>query len=64
MTEYIPLSIRINEATKKLKDAGFTVINTNDDSFAILKERQKITCKGHIEFFKLTNKLIEENGKV
>jgi hypothetical protein len=60
MTEYIPLSIRINEATKKLKDAGYLVINTNDETFAVLREKEKIICKGHINFFKLTTKLTTE----
>lgn len=59
MSNYIPLSVRINEATTKLKDAGYTVINNNDDSFAILKERKKIICKGHINFFKQTQKLTQ-----
>lgn len=55
--EYIPLSVRITEATKKLKDAGYTVFNTNDETFAILKERKKIMCKGHNDFFKQALKL-------
>lgn len=60
MADYIPLSTRINEATKKLKSAGYIVINNNDETFAILKEKQKIVCKGHIEFFKFTIKLTEK----
>ena len=59
--EYIPLSVRINEATKTLKNAGYTVISNNDDSFAILKERKKIICNNHNEFFKQTIKLTQ-NG--
>lgn len=57
MREYIPLAIRINEAIKKLKDAGYSVISNKDDSFAILKERKKILCNNHNEFFKQTLKL-------
>lgn len=59
--DYIPLAIRIKEATQKLKEAGYSVINTNDDSFAILAEKKKIICKNHIEFFKVTLKLTQ-NG--
>ena len=56
--EYIPLSLRIKEATQKLKEAGYSVINTNDDSFAILAEKKKIICNDHNEFFKVTLELI------
>lgn len=59
--EYIPLSIRIKEATQKLKDAGYSVINNNDDSFAILAEKKKIICKDHNVFFKQTLKLTENS---
>ena len=59
--EYIPLSIRIKEATQKLKESGYSVINTNDETFAVLAERKKIICKNHNEFFKLTIKLTQ-NG--
>lgn len=55
--DYIPLSIRIKDATQKLKEAGYTVINTNDETFAVLAERKKIMCKNHNEFFNLTIKL-------
>jgi len=58
--DYIPLSIRINEATKKLRDAGYVVINNNDDTFAILKERTKIICKSPNDFFNHTRKLTEK----
>jgi len=57
MSNYVPLSIRITEATNKLKDAGYTVFNTNDETFAILKERKKIVCKGYNNFFKQVLKL-------
>ena len=59
--DYIPLATRINEATKKLKEAGYVVINNNDETFAILKERTKIICKSHNDFFNRTEKLIN-NG--
>lgn len=59
--EFIPLSIRINEATKKLKESGYTVINNNDDNFAILAERKKILCKDHIEFLKTASELTKTN---
>lgn len=59
-TEFIPISFKIKEAEKKLKAAGYVVINENDEKFAILAERQKITCNNTREFFKkaleLTNK--------
>lgn len=58
--EYIPLSIRIKEATQKLKEAGYSVINTNDESFAILAERKKIVCKDYNEFFKITLELTND----
>ena len=28
--DFIPLSIRIKDATKKLKESGYIVVNTND----------------------------------
>lgn len=55
--EFIPLAIRINEATKKLKEAGYSVINNNDDNFAILAERKRYLCKDYNEFLKLTLEL-------
>lgn len=50
--DFIPLSIRIKEATKKLKDSGYIVVNTNDEKFAILAERKKILCKDPTDFFR------------
>jgi CDP-diacylglycerol pyrophosphatase len=58
--EFIPLATRIKDATKKLKDAGYTVISNNDDNFAILAEKKKILCKNHNEFFKVTLELTKE----
>jgi CDP-diacylglycerol pyrophosphatase len=58
--DYIPLAIRIKEATQKLKEAGYSVINNDDKNFAILAERKKIVCKDHIEFFKNALKLTQE----
>lgn len=58
--EYIPLSIRIKEATQRLKEAGYSVINTNDETFAVLAEKKKIVCKDHNEFFKITLELTEK----
>ena len=43
--EFIPLSVRIKEAIKKLNEAGYIVFNTNDEKFAILAEKKKILCK-------------------
>lgn len=59
--EFIPLATRINEATKKLKDAGYTVVNNNDDNFAILAERKRYLCKNHNEFFKVTLELTSKS---
>lgn len=59
--EYQPLSIRIKEATQKLKDAGFVVFNDDDTKFAILAERQRHICKNVTDFFKTTVKLTQEN---
>lgn len=58
--DFIPLSIRIKESTEALKNIGYVVINTNDENFAILAERKRILCKGHIDFFKKAEKLINE----
>jgi hypothetical protein len=55
--EYIPLSVKINEATKRLKDAGYAVISNNDDTFAILAERKRIICKNHTEFLNFSIEL-------
>ena len=59
--DIIPFSIRIKEATNKLKNAGYVVINNNDTTFAILAERKKIICKGPNEFFKITTELTNNN---
>ena len=58
--EFIPLSARIKEATKKLKDAGYIVVNTNDEKFAILAERKKILCKDTNEFFNIVTELTKK----
>jgi len=58
--EFIPLSIRINDATKKLRDAGFVVVNTEDNKIAILAERKKIICKDYDEFFNLSVELTQK----
>jgi len=58
--DFIPLSIRIKDATKKLKESGYIVVNTNDEKFAILAERKKILCKDTNEFFKNVNELTKE----
>lgn len=58
-SNFIPLSIRIKEATKKLKDAGYSVVNNDDDNFAILAERKRFLCKNTTEFFKITTELTE-----
>jgi hypothetical protein len=55
--EYIPLRIRIKEATQKLKDAGYVVFNDDDSKFAILAERKRYICKNYTEFFNTTLKL-------
>jgi CDP-diacylglycerol pyrophosphatase len=57
--DFIPLSIKIKDVTKKLKDAGFIVVNTNDEKFAILAERKRILCDNHNEFFKKATELIK-----
>lgn len=57
--EFISLPERIKEATKKLKSAGYVVINDDDEKFAILAERKKFICKDHKEFFKITLELTE-----
>lgn len=57
--EYVPLTIRIKDATVKLKNAGYVVINTNDEKFAILAERKRILCDNCNEFFKATKELTE-----
>ncbi len=36
--EFISLPQRIKDATKKLKNAGYVVINDDDEKFAILAE--------------------------
>lgn len=59
---FIPLSIRIKEATKKLKDAGYAVVNNDDDNFAILAERKRYLCKNTTEFFKITTQLTENDS--
>lgn len=55
--EFTPLSIRINEATKKLKDAGYVVVTTENDKLAILAERKKIICDNYTQFFDVTLEL-------
>lgn len=55
--EFIPLSIRIQEATQKLKNAGYVVVNTDDNKLAILAERKKIICDNYTDFFNTTIEL-------
>jgi len=55
--DFIPLSAKIKEATKKLQAAGYVVVNDDDEKFAILAERKRILCKDCNEFFKKTNEL-------
>ena len=57
--EHVPLSIRIKEATQKLKDAGYVVFNDDDTKFAILAEKKRFICKSLSDFFKTTIKLTE-----
>jgi tRNA G46 methylase TrmB len=57
--EFIPLPARIKEATQKLKNAGYVVINTDDSKFAILAERKKYLCKDHNEFLKISIELTQ-----
>lgn len=59
--QYVPLSIRIKEATQKLKDAGYVVFNDDDTKFAILAERKRYICKNLNDFFKTTIKLTEDS---
>jgi hypothetical protein len=61
--EHIPLSVKINEATKRLKDAGYVVISNNDDSFAILAERKRILCKNHNEFLNFSIELTQKTNQ-
>lgn len=58
--EFVPISIKIKEAEKKLKAAGYVVINENDEKFAILAERKKITCGNTTEFFKKVTELTSQ----
>lgn len=61
--DFIPLTIKIKNVTKILKDAGYIVVNTNNEKFAILAERKKIMCNNYNDFFKIANELIlKENG--
>lgn len=57
--DFIPLSVRIKDATKKLKEYGYIVVNTNDEKFAVLAERKKILCKDYTDFFKVVIELTE-----
>ena len=57
--EFVPLAIRIKETTKKLQTVGFSVINTNDETFAILAERKRSVCRNHHEFFRTAATLTE-----
>lgn len=58
---YIPIPLRIKEATKKLKSAGYVVVNEDDEKFAILAERKKIICNNTKEFFNAVAELIKED---
>lgn len=60
--EYIPLTTKIKDATVKLKNAGYVVINTNDETFAILAERKRILCNNCKEFFQATKELTENKN--
>jgi len=59
-SDFIPLSIKIKEATQKLKKAGYIVVNTDDTKFAILAERKKFICKNYKEFFKIALELTQK----
>lgn len=56
MKNFIPLSIKIKNATKLLKENGYVVISDDDEKFAILAERKKILCNSPTDFF---NKVLE-----
>lgn len=57
--EYVSLPERIKTATQKLKNAGYVVVNDDDEKFAILAERKRFICKNCNEFFKITIQLTE-----
>jgi hypothetical protein len=61
MSKYhIPLPTRIKDATIKLKQIGYTVINNDDENFAILAERKKYICNNTNEFFKIAEQLTSD----
>jgi hypothetical protein len=61
MSKYhIPLPTRIKDATIKLKQIGYTVINNDDENFAILAERKKFICNNTNEFFKIVEELTSD----
>ena len=57
--DFTPLTIKIKDMIKKLKNAGYIVINTNNEKFAILAERKRIMCNNYNDFFKIATKLIK-----
>jgi hypothetical protein len=57
---YIPMPLRIKEATKKLKNIGYVVFTEDDEKFAILAEKQKIVCNIK-DFFNIVDKLTKNN---
>ena len=59
--EYTPMPLRIKEATNKLKNIGYVVFTENDESFAILAEKQKIICNNTKEFFNAVEELTKNN---
>lgn len=52
MANFIPISFKIKDATKKLKEYGYVVITDDDERFAILAERKKIICTNVTDFLK------------
>lgn len=60
MKNYIPLSIRLNEAKIKLKKIGYTLIE-NDENFIILAEKIKIVCKNQKELFAKVDEILKNN---
>jgi hypothetical protein len=60
---YIPMPLRIKEATKKLKSIGYVVFTEDDEKFAILAEKQKIVCNNTKEFFNTVDKLTKKNNQ-
>ena len=58
--DYVTFSKRIKDATSKLKNAGYVVINNDDESFAILAEKKKILCSTSNDFFRMVEELTKD----